>query len=80
MERKQLSGSVQKQHYVKSKTSEGTNVRQHTTRPPTLSDMPTSAMKSSRESAKHARVSKRYKGWGQTIHGFEGKCSCHVLL
>ena len=41
-----------------------------TTPPATLSATPSSAMKSERQM--HSRVKKRYPGWGQTVHGFEG--------
>jgi hypothetical protein len=56
---------------LKDKTMKNARVTSHTTRPPTISPTPASAMKSSCPADTRARVSRKYKGAGQTICGFE---------
>lgn len=71
-DQQELSGSVEKHGRHKSKQVHNAKVTSHTTMPPAVSNTPPAAMKSAEPNSRRARVSRRYPGWGQTIHGFEG--------
>lgn len=74
-DQQELSGSVEKHGKVKGKKVHNAKVTAKTTMPPSIGGHMHLSMKSNQRSELRSRVKAHYPGWGQTVHGYEGKCN-----